>query len=120
MSFVAIGRDDTELREAVAGTKRQIAFYASTPAYRAVLELHGRGDLQPELTRMSKQNRWEEMGDVIDDELLHEVAIVGGPEEVGRGLVDRWGDAFDRTSLYVNYPIAPEIVAESARVAQGC
>jgi len=46
-SFVAIGRDETELADAIRGTKEQIAFYASTPAYRGVLELHDRGELQP-------------------------------------------------------------------------
>ena len=45
------------------GDKEQIAFYASTPAYRGVLEHHGWGDLQPELTRMSKEGKWVEMAD---------------------------------------------------------
>ena len=38
-----VGRNETELADAIKGTKQQIAFYASTPAYRGVLELHGRG-----------------------------------------------------------------------------
>jgi probable F420-dependent oxidoreductase len=77
--FVAIGRDDAELADAVRGTKQQIAFYASTPAYRGVLEAHDRGELQPELTRMSKEGKWAEMGELIDDELLDLVAVVGDP-----------------------------------------
>ena len=56
-SFVVVGRDDAELAEAIRGTKQQIAFYGSTPAYRAVLELHGRRDLQPELTRLSNEGK---------------------------------------------------------------
>ena len=76
---------------AVKGTKDQIAFYASTPAYRAVLDLHGWGELQPELTRLSKEGRWSDMGGAIDDELLHAFAVVGGPAEVGKGLRERCG-----------------------------
>ncbi len=55
------------------GVRQQIAFYGSTPAYRKVLELHGWGDLQDDLNRMSKEGRWEEMGDLIDDEILERV-----------------------------------------------
>ncbi len=81
-AFTCVGRDEAELAVAIKGTKDQIAFYASTPAYRPVLDLHGWGDLQPELTRLSKEGRWSDMGDAIDDELLHAFAVVGEP---GRG-----------------------------------
>ena len=95
------------------GTKQQIAFYASTPAYRAVLDLHGCAELDPELTRMSKEGKWVEMADLIDDELLHLVAVVGDPASVGAGVAERWGQTFDRVSLYVNYRLAPDAVAET-------
>ena len=59
--------------DASKGTRQQIAFYGSTPAYRGVLELHGWGDLQTELNTLSKQGEWVEMGDLIDDEILRHV-----------------------------------------------
>jgi probable F420-dependent oxidoreductase len=111
-SFVAAGRDEAELAAAVRGTKEQIAFYASTPAYRGVLELHGRGDLQPELTRMSKEGKWKEMGDLVDDELLELIAVVGEPAAVGKELVERWRGTYDRLSLYTPYKIDPAVLAE--------
>jgi len=40
-----------------ASTRRLLAFYGSTPAYRPVLPAHGWQDLQPELNAMSKQGR---------------------------------------------------------------
>ncbi|MGE3688376.1 MAG: LLM class F420-dependent oxidoreductase [Acidimicrobiia bacterium] len=108
-AFTCVGRDDAELTTAIAGTKQQIAFYASTPTYRPVLDLHGWGDLQPELTSLTKQGRWSEMGGTIDDEMLHAFAVVGGPEEVGRGLRDRWGLVADRISLYATYRSDPAV-----------
>ena len=51
--FVVTGVDEAEMAAAAAGTRKQIAFYASTPAYRKVLELHGWGELQTELHRLS-------------------------------------------------------------------
>jgi probable F420-dependent oxidoreductase len=56
--FVVTGRDDAELETGAVGTRKQIAFYGSTPAYRKVLELHGWGDLHTDLHRLSLQGEW--------------------------------------------------------------
>jgi probable F420-dependent oxidoreductase len=114
-AFTCVGRDEAELASAIKGTKDQIAFYASTPAYRPVLDLHGWGDLQPELTRLSKEGRWSDMGEAIDDELLHAFAVVGGPDEVGRGLWERWGPVASRITLYATYEADPAIWLEVLR-----
>ena len=111
-AFACVGRDEAELATAIKGTKDQIAFYASTPAYRPVLELHGWGDLQPELTRLSKEGRWSDMGDAIDDELLHAFAVVGDPAAVGAGLRERWGPVASRITLYATYPADPSMWPE--------
>src|SRR6202040_2155803 len=54
-SFIAACADQTEIDAAAAGLRSQISFYASTPSYRTVLELHGWADLGEELTKLSKQ-----------------------------------------------------------------
>ncbi len=56
-SFVVTGGDDAETAAAEQATRRQIAFYGSTPAYRPVLDLHGWGDLQAELNRLVQGRR---------------------------------------------------------------
>ena len=117
-AFVAIGRTDDELAAAVRGTKDQIAFYASTPAYRGVLERHGLGALQSELTQMTREGRWREMGERIDDALLHEMAVVGDPETVGKGVVERWGDRYDRVSLYVNHELDPSLLTATVEAVR--
>ena len=95
-AFVVTGRDDDELQAAAARTRRQIAFYASTPAYRPVLELHGWRDLQPQLNALSKQGRWEEMTTALTDEVLDTFAVIGSPAEVAAGLRRRYGGIVDR------------------------
>jgi hypothetical protein len=65
---------------------QQIAFYGSTPAYRGVLDVHGWGGLQDELNTLSKQGKWVEMGNLIDDEILNTFAVVGEPESVAPEL----------------------------------
>ena len=107
-SFVVTGADEAELTAAATGTRQQIAFYGSTPAYRPVLELHGWGGLQDELNTLSKQGRWVEMGELIDDEILHAFAVVGEPEQIAGAIHDRYGDVISRISFYAPYRSDPE------------
>src|SRR5262249_42673257 len=94
--MVATGENDAELTAAMTATRKQIAFYGSTPAYQKVLELHGWGDLHAELNRLSKQGEWDTMGSLIDDEMLGAFAVVGPVEQVGAALRSRCEGVVDR------------------------
>jgi probable F420-dependent oxidoreductase len=107
-AFVVTGADEEEMQRSAAGVRRQIAFYGSTPAYRKVLEEHGWGDLQDDLNRLSKDGRWDEMGDLIDDEVLDTFAIVAEPEQLAPKLAARYGHVVDRISFYPPYRDDPE------------
>ncbi len=103
-------------------TRRLLAFYASTPAYRPVLDTHGWGDLQPELNAMSKQGRWAEMGALISDEVLHTIAACGTPAQIAAHIRGRTGAAeglADTVCLYQPGPISVDsltaVVDELAR-----
>jgi probable F420-dependent oxidoreductase len=106
--FVVTGATEEDLVTARAGTKQQIAFYGSTPAYRGVLELHGWGDLQTELNRLSKQGEWVAMGDLIEDDVLDAFAITGEPEDIPKLMLARYGDVLDRISFYAPYRSDPQ------------
>ncbi|KJE23463.1 oxidoreductase [Frankia torreyi] len=108
-SFVTVGRTEEELAAAVFGTKKQIAFYASTPAYKAVLDVHGWGDLQPELTNLSKRGEWDGMADLITDEILHTFSVVGTPAEVGKGLIAKISGIYTRTAFYDTWKADPAL-----------
>jgi probable F420-dependent oxidoreductase len=107
-AFVVARDTEEEIAEGAAFVKQQIAFYGSTPAYRPVLELHGWGDLQTELNGLSKQGKWQEMGELIDDDILSAFAIVAEPEEIGPRLSDRYGDVVDRISFYAPFRSDPD------------
>ncbi len=94
--FVVTGDDEREFEERRDAVRQQVAFYASTPAYRPVLDLHGWGELQPELTRMSKQGQWGEMGALIDDTMLATFAVVAEPGDLPAGLRARCKGHVDR------------------------
>ncbi len=111
-SFVTVGRDDAELGAAIAGTKRQIAFYASTPAYRPVLELHGWGELQEQLNALARSGRWDDMAGLVTDEMLATFSVVGDPASVGRALRAKLGDVVERVTPYATYDTDPGLWTE--------
>jgi probable F420-dependent oxidoreductase len=97
-TVVALGRDDESVERARRKARGQLSFYGSTPAYKGVLEKHDRPELQPELNALSKQGRWAEMIDRIDDALFDALAVSGTPAQVAAQLAARNGFA-DRTTL---------------------
>ncbi|MEU0070041.1 TIGR03617 family F420-dependent LLM class oxidoreductase [Streptomyces sp. NPDC006332] len=110
--LTATGRTEEEMARAVDGTRRQIAFYGSTPAYRGVLELHGWGELGDELHALSKsarEDKWEAMGRLVDDEVLDTFAVVAEPDRVASEIRRRYGSLVDRVSFYTAYEIDAEV-----------
>lgn len=99
-AFVVTGKDDAEMAASAQRIKQQIGFYGSTPAYLEVLEHHGWQDAHTELNAMTKTGRWDELGDVVDDEMLATFAVVAEPENVDAALVARYGQSVDRISTY--------------------
>jgi probable F420-dependent oxidoreductase len=106
--MICSGTSDEEIARIRQSTKQQIAFYGSTPAYRGVLELHGWGDLQTDLNRLSKQGEWVKMGELIDDDIMSTFAVVAEPEGVGAELKKRYSGIVDRCSFYAPYRTDPD------------
>lgn len=103
--LVATGADGRQLTDAVDAVRKQIAFYGATPAYRAVLELHGWGELHTELHRLSRLGEWDTMSGLVDDQVLDAFAVVGEPAAVAKEIHRRYGDLLDRFTLYTPYPM---------------
>jgi probable F420-dependent oxidoreductase len=115
-ALVVLGADEQARRVADRAIRGQIAFYASTPAYRPVLELHGLGELADRLNGLSRRQAWAEMAAEIDDEVLDTFAVAGDAATVARSLRDRFGDVLGRISLYTPYAADP---ADLAAVREG-
>ena len=107
-AFVVTGTTEEEMAASAKGTREQIAFYGSTPAYKKVLDLHGWGDLQPELNVLSKQGEWAQMGTLITDEMLETFAVVGEPSQLAAGIKSRFGDVVTRVMFYAPYQSDPD------------
>ena len=102
MPYVAVSETEEGLQKAILAAKRTIAFYASTPAYKPVLEVHGWGDIQPELLRLSKLGQWQEMGTLISDDILNTFCVVGNAAACAREIRRRYDGVFDLMCGYTN------------------
>ena len=93
-------------------TRRLLAFYGSTPAYKPVLDAHGWEDLQPELHTLSKQGRWQEMGRLIDDDVLSTIAAVGSATDIAAHIRDRVNGVADTVCIYSGGTLPVHALAE--------
>lgn len=107
--FAITGRNRQEMDAVREMVRQQIAFYASTPSYRLVLEVHGWGEVGERLSRLAARKRWHEMPALISDEMLHTYAVEAPWSELGAALVDRYRGILDRVALY--YPFRVEDAA---------
>jgi alkanesulfonate monooxygenase SsuD/methylene tetrahydromethanopterin reductase-like flavin-dependent oxidoreductase (luciferase family) len=110
--MVATGRSDETRAGAEFATRAQIGFYASTPAYRPVLDHHDRGELQPVLRELTQSGDWNRLVELIDDDLFDLVAVRGTPEECAAEIVDRTDGLVDRVALNAPYAAEPGLWEE--------
>ncbi|HEY3737425.1 MAG TPA: TIGR03617 family F420-dependent LLM class oxidoreductase [Jatrophihabitans sp.] len=118
--FVATGTDE-QITKTVEAIKLQLAFYASTPAYQGVLDLHGWGEIGPELNVLSKQGKWVEMGGLITDEILNAFAVIAAPDDLAGALNERCRGIVDRIAFYdfLGDPPKDVLAAAAAKVRAG-
>jgi probable F420-dependent oxidoreductase len=92
--------------DGIAGARRAIGFYASTPTYRPVLEHHGWGSVADELAGHARHARWDEMTSLVTDEMLGTFAVV--TERDPRGALERHCDGLlDRAAPYEAFGSGP-------------
>ncbi len=83
--------------------RAQIAFYASTPSYRSVMDLHGWSDVAEKLSVHAARGEWTEMPMLISDELLSEFCLVTDAENLASELKKRYENIADRLTLYTPF-----------------
>lgn len=103
--FLITGDTDEEMEVMREETRSQIAFYASTPNYRDVLESIGYEDLQGELQALTRNGRWDEMTRLVPDEVIEQVAVTGKPHELPERIAARFGGRLDRISSRFGWPV---------------
>ncbi|RPI87458.1 MAG: TIGR03617 family F420-dependent LLM class oxidoreductase [Chloroflexi bacterium] len=83
--------------------RQQISFYASTPSYRPVMDLHGWHEAAEKLSGMAARGRWGEMPGLIDDSMLAAFAVLCDEADLPDALLERYQGLADRLSLYIPF-----------------
>ncbi|HUI86223.1 MAG TPA: TIGR03617 family F420-dependent LLM class oxidoreductase [Nitrososphaerales archaeon] len=105
--FAAVGDDESQIRNVKEAYRSQIAFYASTRTYRALMEFHGWGDVCDRLHELSMRGAWDKMGGEISDEMMDEFVVEGTWSEIGERIKKKYGDTIDRARLYLPFDGSP-------------
>jgi probable F420-dependent oxidoreductase len=102
-TMVIVGDTRAEIEEQKQQVKQQIAFYASTRTYAAVLAAHGLDDLSPRLHAKSLEGDWKGMADLITDAMLEDFAVIGSWADIGPRIRERYAGLYDHTQLYPSF-----------------
>jgi probable F420-dependent oxidoreductase len=97
------GDTDAEVDASEQKLRDHLALYGSTPAYRRILEVHGWGDLQPQLNELLKQGRRDEMRALMTSEIAAHFAVRGRPGQIAGLILERYGDSVDQVGLRPPY-----------------
>ncbi len=102
-AFVITGPDAETRAKLRAFVRQQIAFYGSTPTYRAVLACHGWSELGEQLSQLAAQQRWAEMTALITAEVEQTFAVEADMADLGAALRERYSGLYDRITLYMPF-----------------
>jgi probable F420-dependent oxidoreductase len=109
--------DPAEARAAEAHVRQQLSFYMSTPAYRAVLALHGWELVSEQLGQLARAGQWDAMSRLISDDMLDAFAVSGTWAELPGIVHARYGDLLDRVGYYLPYEPGRNDAGWSATIA---
>ena len=113
--MLIVGDTEAEQAKAADRLRSEVAFYASSPMYRGVLDAIGCADLQGDLETLVKQGRWDELPGLVDDDVLDHFALRGTLEELPALIRARFGGHYDRAVPY--HPLGE---TDPDRLAQFC
>jgi probable F420-dependent oxidoreductase len=113
---VAVGLTEEAVVKQREKQRELIAFLYSTPAYWPSLELFGlqQGEegLGRQLQLLTRENKWQDMVGLINDDLLDKVIVSGCYDEIAAKLKQHYGDVSD----WITFPV-PENPEEDEATA---
>jgi probable F420-dependent oxidoreductase len=101
--FVIFGRG-VEREKRREEMRRQVAFYASTPSYGTLLDVHGWGETGEELSKQARRGRWDDMSALVSDAMLDVIAVEGETlAHAAQALRTRYDGLLDRATFYLPF-----------------
>lgn len=106
--FVITGQSAAEIAHARTQVRSQVAFYASTPTYSKVMDLHGWSEIRERLSSLAVRQRWDDMPALISDDMLAQFAVEGRPEEIPYLVKLRYVGLLERVTFYLPFDPAQQ------------
>jgi probable F420-dependent oxidoreductase len=97
--FIITGKTEADVEKAKAPVRQQLSFYASTRAYKPVLDAHGWGEVNERLFGLSMEGKWQEMAAGITDEMLEQFATIGTHDQIVAKVKERSAGVIDRVTF---------------------
>jgi len=115
--LIATAPDEATLQKRMHIARQRLAFYVSTPGYRKPFENAGLEDLARAMSKLPREQRWDDMTAMINDDLLHEWVIVAKYDDLASAITQRFGDVLDRieVSIPVENGTDKEVLASVVR-----
>ncbi len=108
--LIGTAPDEAALEAVTRTVRERVAFYLSTPTYRRAFAVPGWVDVAARASLLAREQRWEELPELVDDEMLHTVATIGTYDEIAAKLVERYADRVDRIEF--STPVKGPVDAE--------
>jgi probable F420-dependent oxidoreductase len=97
--FIGCATSTEGLDKVAKGLKERVALYASTPEYEEMLTMHGFKVTQEDFAALTREGKWEEMGNLVTDKMLEAYAVITTPEDLPTALAKRYGGKVDRIQI---------------------
>ena len=104
-AFLVSGETEEERSGLEKAVREQLAFYASSPNYRGLLDLHGWAGIGQKLSEKVRRGDFADLGKAVPDEMLDAFAVSAPPGRAPALLRERYRGLLDRVSVY--FPIPP-------------
>jgi len=104
---VITGADEERLVAERERQRRLLAFLYSTPAYRRTLVLYGVEHLEAELKDLIRHDRFDDLGAVLDDDLIDALVPTGTLADLPAILLERFAGLAQ--GILLSVPVDPEL-----------
>jgi alkanesulfonate monooxygenase SsuD/methylene tetrahydromethanopterin reductase-like flavin-dependent oxidoreductase (luciferase family) len=111
-TFVATGPTPVAIREERERLREYLGFLYSTPQYWRTLELHGWQDVGQRLHQLTREGKWAEMKEAINDTMLDQLVATGTYDEIAPILRAWYGQLASGITLRM-----PDDPTQDGRVA---
>ena len=97
--FIITGPNQASLEKQKEEIRRRISFYSSTRTYFPVLETHDLQEVGERLHKLSVEGRWDDMPNLVTDDMLGIFAIIGLYDEIAPKFRERYGNLLDEVTF---------------------